>query len=167
SNGQGGDTFQEDDPNNGNPPHHGTLPNTESGSFATNFIQTGYFFSLPGFEKHFLGISYEHHPVHGWWFGIDPVIQDIYGRKRLHYNYKFIGNVFQLDANYVWIIDHPQGIPSGIFSTTARMKSPVFKKLMWFFASYYQGQDYYNINFTNKIKQFKTGIAIEAKLLVN
>lgn len=44
SNGQGGDTFLEDDPNNGHPPHHGTLPNTESGSFATNFIQTGYFF---------------------------------------------------------------------------------------------------------------------------
>ena len=69
SNGQGGDTFQED-PNNGDPAHHGTLPNTESGSFATNFIQAGYFFSLPGFEKHYVGLSYEHHPVHGWWFGI-------------------------------------------------------------------------------------------------
>ncbi len=167
SNGQGGDTFLEDDPNNGNPPHHGTLPNTESGSFATNFIQLGYFFSMPGYEHHFLGISYEHHPVHGWWFGIDPAIQGLYSRKRIHYGYKYLGDIWQVEMDYTDLLDKPRGTPRGIVSATAKLKSPVFKKAMWLFASYYQGQDYYNINFTNAIKQFKAGIAIQTTLAID
>ncbi|KAB2881559.1 hypothetical protein F9K33_00435 [bacterium] len=160
SNGQGGETFVTDDAN-------ATSINKESGSFATNFIQLGYFFSLPDLDKHYMGISYEHHPVHGWWFGIDPAIQDIYGRRRLHYEYKYLGNIFQFETSYTDIIDKPKGIPKGIFSATAKIKSPVFRKSMWFFASYYQGQDYYNINFNNKTRQGKAGIAIQTKLSVN
>lgn len=160
SNGQGGETFTMNS-------EQLTVINKESGSFATNFIQSGYFFSLPGFDKHFLGISYEHHPVHGWWFGIDPAIQGLYSRKRMHYGYKYLGDIWQLDLDYTDLLDKPEGTPRGVFQATAKLKSPVFKKSMWLFASYYQGQDYYNINFTNSIRQFKTGIAIQTKLLVN
>lgn len=120
---------------------------------------------MPGSDDHYFGISYEHHPVHGWWFGIDPAIQGLYSRKRVHYGYKYLGDTFQFDVDYTDLIDKPQGTPRGILSATAKLKSPVFKKSMWLFASYYQGQDYYNINFLNSVRQFKTGIAIQTKLL--
>lgn len=160
SNGQGGETFSDDS-------HHRTVPNTESGSFATNYIQVGYFFSVPAFDKNFFGISYEHHPVHGWWFGIDPAIEGLYSRKRIHYSYKYQGENLQIDFDYTDLADKHEGSRGGIVSATAKVKSPVFKKSMWFFASYYQGEDYYNIYFMDNIRQFKTGIAIQTRLTIN
>ena len=172
SNGQAGPTVISDQKtaNSGDSieNHQLSIINLESGSFATNYIQLGYRFSLSSLPNHSFGISYEHHPIHGWWFRIDKDIEDIYGRKRLHYEYQYASKGLQIDLAYTKIYDESEladRVSSHIYSATARIRLPVFKNLVWGFVSYYQGQDYYNIHFTEQIRQLKMGIAIQTKLV--
>ena len=143
--------------------------NTESGSFATNFLELGYRFSFSNARNHVFGLSYQLHPVHGWWFRIDEDIKNIYGRKRLNYFYQYAGKNFQADLSYIKIYDEFElapGVSSHIYSATARIRIPIFKNLVWGFVNYYQGQDYYNIHFTEEVKQVRMGIAIHTGLIM-
>lgn len=162
SNGQSGDTYE--------PGDDSTLSvvNTETGNFATNYIKIGYAISAGPWPNHRLGVAYEHHPVHGWWFQIDNVIKDSYGRKRLHFFYEYAGKNMQVDVKYTRIYDAwslPDGVSPNIVEATARWRVPVFRNMVWLFATYYQGQDYYNIHFNEQLEQFKMGVAIRTKLI--
>lgn len=158
SNGQAGKTFKETTEE----------IDIEAGSFSTNYIHFGYSVSFVNAQRHTFGISYEHHPKKYEWFEIDEGIEKLYGRKRLHYTYHFSGKLLQLDMDYTRIIDRwelAKSVTPHIFSATAKTKLPFFKNSIWAFATYYQGQDYYNIYFTKKIRLFKTGIAVQTKLV--
>ncbi|MCB0490671.1 MAG: hypothetical protein KDC99_19515, partial [Cyclobacteriaceae bacterium] len=54
-----------------------------------------------------------------------------------------------------------------ITSGTVKLRLPMFKTPVWLFASYYQGQDYYNIYFENNVHRFKMGLAVQTKLTIN
>lgn len=166
SNGQGGPTFLEeyvlDEENLTEVPKL----NTESGSFSTNFIRSGYYFSLKSFPKQYVGLSYEHHPVHGWWFSIDPLIKDIYGRKRLIYEYRYLSKLVEVELAHTRIFDKSEDTRD-ITTGTIKLKMPMFKIPVWLFASYYQGQDYYNIYFQNNVHRFKMGLSVQTSLAIN
>ncbi len=169
SNGQNGETIIYNEKSATDYSQPARKLNTENGSFSTNYIQSGYYISLSSHSKHLVGASYEYHPAHGV-FSIDKNIAGIYGRKRIHYDYRYAGDLLQIDLNYTKILDRITDLdgkpPSRIFSATAKVKLPKMKNMVWLFANYYRGQDYYNIQFLHEIAQFKIGLAIHTKLMV-
>ncbi len=142
--------------------------NTQTGDFYTNFYKLGYAMSSSAWPHHKIGIIYEHHPVHGWWFSIDDAIKGSYGRTRIHCFYKYEQKNIAAEINYTRIYDSwelAKGVSPNILEINFSWKIPGFKNLAWLFTNFYQGQDYYNIDFARQIRQFKMGLAIHTKLI--
>lgn len=140
--------------------------NTESGSFSTNFVQAGYFFTLDALPGHMIGVSFEFHPTRGI-FSIDESIQNLYGRKRVSYQYQYVRPSVRYEAIYVRIMDNAEGTPGSTYSMKVKWRVPGFRKMVWLFANYYEGQNYYNVLFQERLRQFKAGLSIDAKFVGN
>lgn len=154
SNGQSGDVFRDST--------QGPSLNTENGSFATNFIEAGYSLGIGKKDRHLLTVSMEFHPYDGV-FSIDKSIRNFYGRKRLKYGYAFNGRNITIRANYTRILDAGQlmgRVSSRIIEMESQFRLPLPKNDFRIFMNYYHGQNYYNIRFGERIRQFKMGIAI-------
>ena len=140
--------------------------NTSAGNFSTNFVHSGYFFALDALPGHMVGVSLEFHPSKGP-LQIDESIQDLYGRKRVYYQYQYVTPSLRGDVMYVRIIDQPDGSPGSIYAMKLKWRVPGFRKMLWLFASYYEGQNYYNILFREKLRQFKAGLSVDARFVGN
>ncbi len=138
--------------------------NTSSGTFSTNFVHAGYFVTFRRCPRHMVGVSFEFHPARGL-FSIDDELRGVYGRKRIYYQYLYARPSLRLEATYARILDDPQGVPESIYSARLKWRVPGFKKMLWLFAGYYDGQSYYNIHFGERIRQLKTGLSIDARLV--
>jgi hypothetical protein len=158
SNGQDGGVFTSAD-------SAGTqVINTSSGTFSTNFVHAGYFVTFRRFPHHMIGVSFEFHPSRGL-FSIDDELRSVYGRKRVYYQYLYARPWLRVEATYTRILDDPQGVPENIYSARLKWRVPGFKKMLWLFAGYYDGQSYYNIHFGERIRQLKTGLCIDARFV--
>ena len=154
SNGQGGSTLLGDSGSATEPRF-----NTQNGSFSTNFIEVGYYMRLNKLRKHFVGISYEHHPTIPA-FGIDSAIRKHYGRKRIHHSYTFKDGGIYTRLGYTRILDAPSNAGT-VVSGDVRVRVPILNSL-WLGVSYWDGQDYYNIHFSREIKIIKVGLSLNA-----
>jgi hypothetical protein len=142
--------------------------NTRTGDFYTNFVKLGYAMSAAAWPHHKIGIVYEIHPVHGWWFSIDEAIKGSYGRKRIHCYYSYERKNVKAEVNYTRIYDSwelAQGVSPNILEINFSWRLPGLQNLASLFTNFYQGQDYYNIDFARQIRQFKMGLAIHTKLI--
>lgn len=150
--------------------------NVVNGNFSTNYIQAGLIkqSNKKGSSKYY-SIAWEQH------LNIDrsTELNDCYGFSRLHLNYqseakdlsKIIRtikekNFVQINVNNEWIFGKMCGakttdINKRMITSALLTYKPACVNGFSFFAQYYRGQDYYNINFVNSLSFVRFGVNIE------
>ncbi len=162
SNGQDGETLIEKADSSASPEQ--PVINTYDGTFASNYIEAGYWISLDAKSRHRAGVSFEFHPSKGW-FSADPTLIHRYGRKRVHYQYQYVYPNFRVEARYTRFLDRSLA-GNTIININAKCRLPRMKGLAWLFADYYHGQHYYNIHFAEKLRhQIRAGLSIDARVV--
>lgn len=171
SNGQDGDFYLAD----------GTTINTKNGSFSTNWVEGGMFFSRPKKErKHLLKLGAKYSYLQ------EENLDGIYGRLRFNADVVTEVNLskvltflqsdyFQLNKvllttrlNLGYIADELQGasaidLKRFTFRYTVTYK-PSFLKDVHIFTQYYRGEDYYNIYFNRTLSVLRFGITATTSL---
>ncbi len=165
SNGQDGDFYD----------HNGNI-NLKSGSFSTNYIETGFlrsYYNERFSTMIFLKSSLEMHPK-------SSMIEELYGQYsalRLHNNFlvyklPFGSNYkneqkanFSMKVETSWMLD---SINDWDLITAKRLNAslifyyhPKFLEDIGFFVQFYHGSDYYNIYFQRQISTIRFGIMTE------
>ena len=158
--------------------------NTDNGSFSTNYFRVGaHFGRMTIGDDYFtvtkdrgLGIALEHH-LHnflpGW---LEEPLRSLYGTTRLKANARYArANVwklrrFEVRLGYEYIADLPQmqGATSNngkctcgnrhVFSAEAFMHPESWDGI-GYYTRFYQGRDYYNIAFEERIRRVEVGVA--------
>ena len=158
--------------------------NTDNGSFSTNYIRVGTHFgrmtigddSFTVTEEKGWGVALEHHPrcfLPGW---LDEPLRSLYGTTRLKANARYArANVwkfrrFEVRLGYEYIADLPEKQSSRsnsedctcgdrhVFVVEAFMQQDALNGI-GYYARYYQGRDYYNIAFRERIRRLELGVA--------
>lgn len=156
--------------------------NTSNGSFSTNHIESGFFFSRPDFKRPIINF---HKFSVGYCYDLDKELKTSYGRVRFAYEYQASLNISDV-LRSIWIPSyHPRnnaylmqsirlGFIAGKMDNTRTFSSkrfifrytvslrPSFLNDVIIFAQYYHGQDYYNIFFNRTLRVLRVGIAAKS-----
>ncbi len=145
-----------------------------NGNFSTNYIQAGLIKQCnKNAEAKYYSVSFEQHVKS------NKENKNNYGFSRFHIDYKSekkdlskiirklkANNFIQLTVNNTWIFGKmgratTTDLNKRLITSVFLSYKPACVNGFSFFAQYYRGQDYYNINFVNNLSFVRFGVNIE------